>query len=487
MIEHPAMPDMLLPGDIILTRGHGFIDFFIRLAQALARGRLRPSPYSHAAICTGPWTVMDADVLKTLASRSLEEWLEDVSYEDSVVYRRPVPTTFSEVKAASDLVRNSYEDDPNYISLGKSQSHNLELTLAARYFSGRRYNWLFLRSKASSPDRRSFFCSEFVMTLMSRSDPDNFRGRPEKTLPIDLPEIFHRAGWTVRKLRDLYLAPKAVSQSAQLSTEKESVAFEEFLKENPEIAKIREQLEAPETYHFRSQELLKKSATTMIETETVHLGVAEQVSTMLHELRKYYAIIIRNILDAKDSRGVRDILNLAGMSIDMRGMPPILEWLTDVLRRQPSAADAYLEQLEGVEAESSNLTKVQLCIQSLRVSFFLADIERVISRFPDTGNGSRKTVDNESCLPLVDEKTLFELNALLAGHPYLIEIDGRFETIFEQKLAACTDAIREAAAKLPDQAALKPECGLLDLLQRTRMVFPLAHFYRSLIDKPASS
>ncbi|MHC2288183.1 hypothetical protein ACVIJW_004053 [Bradyrhizobium barranii subsp. barranii] len=51
MIEHPAMPDMLLPGDIILTRGHGFIDFFIRLAQALARGRLHPSPYSHAAIC----------------------------------------------------------------------------------------------------------------------------------------------------------------------------------------------------------------------------------------------------------------------------------------------------------------------------------------------------------------------------------------------------------------------------------------------------
>jgi hypothetical protein len=486
MIDHPAMPDMLLPGDVVLTRGNGFIDFFIRLAQAVARGRLRPSPYSHAAICTGPWTVMDADVLKTLASRSLDEWLKDVSYEDAVAFRRPVPTTFLEVRAATDLVRNSYEDDPTYISLTKSQSHNFELALMARYFLGRQYNWLFLRSKASPSSRRSFFCSEFVMTLMSRSDPNNFKGCPEKTLPIDLPELFNRAGWSVRKLCNLYLAPKVVSQSVELSTEEKSVAFKEFLKEHPEIAKIREQLEAPDESHFRTQELLKESAKKMIEGEGVELAVADQVNTMLRELRKYYGMLIRAILDAKDHRGVRDVLDEAGICIDMRGMPTVLDWLTNLLRRQPSGTDTSLEVLEGTEAESSSLTKVQLCVQSLRVSFLLEDIERVTSRFPATGNGLRETVDSESCSTLVDEK-LFELDALLASHPYLIEIDGRFEAMFGQKLAACIDAIREAAAKLPDQATLKPEHDLLDLLQRTRMVFPVVQFYRSLMDDPATS
>jgi hypothetical protein len=477
MVERPSMPDILLPGDVILTRGRGIIDFVIRLGQAIARGSLRPSPYSHAAICTGPWTVMDADILRNIANRPLDKWLEDVSYQDAVIFRRPAPTTFSEVQATNDSVRVSYEDDPTYIALERSQSHNFNLAQMALYFLGTKYNWLFLRSKAPSSSRRSFFCSEYIMTVMSKNDPHNFKDRPEKTLPIDLPGIFDRAGWTAKKLQDLYVAPKAVPRSFKPAEEK-SEAFKQFLKEHPDIAAMQAQLEQPNNLLFEMQESMKRSAKIAIESEAHQLAAAKQVNELFREVRKYYSMLTRSIMDAKDRGEVRAALISAGMHIDMRGMPPVLDWLTAELRISPPKADVFLEELEGTEAERIKLTKLQLSIQSIRVSFLLEDIERVTSQCRDIGKGP----PDEKLEPLFKE-----LSTFLTSHPYLIEIDDSFEALFEQKLTACIDAIFEATAGLPQQDTRKPERELLDQLKRTILVFPVARLYRTLAKKLAPS
>jgi hypothetical protein len=328
--------------------------------------------------------------------------------------------------------------------------------------------------------KRNFFCSEFIMTLLKQSDPNSFTGSPENTLPIDLPEIFNRAGWTVRKMSDLHVSPKSVPRSFKLDDK--SDILKEFLKKHPDLAGMLEQLEQPDDLHKRIQETLRTGAQKTIESEALQLDAARQVKALLREVNNYYQILMPEMVAAKDHDEMRVALNTAGFRIDMRDMPPIIDWLVNILRDRSSGHNVVLEELEGMEGALADLTKIQLIVQSVRVMFLLDDIERVTDQFADGGKELQGATDVESRELLVKkvEQQYEELKALLASHPYLVGIDEEFEAMFEQKLGVCADAIRETKAELAMQDTFKRAVSLFGLLQRTRMVFPVAQFYRAL-------
>ena len=197
MSDMLRMPEILLPGDVVLTRGKGLFDFMIRWGQGLARRQWHLSPYSHAALCSGPLSVIDANPGQRIGVRPLKAWIQDIEFDKAIVFRSPVNIVMcDEMLKAINMGEGTKIDIP-------PPSASDSIFRAIRYYSGRSYNWLFLVAKPEGCARKDFFCSEYVIAALSRLDANVSFARPESVLPIDLPQILEGAGWTKRALKDL--------------------------------------------------------------------------------------------------------------------------------------------------------------------------------------------------------------------------------------------------------------------------------------------
>src|SRR5436305_9004227 len=134
-----SQPNVLLPGDIILSHGSGSLDRLNRLLQAIVRGSLRLSPFSHAAICTSPATVIDADIFAHVGSRPLDAWLGDVSYSDAVVFRRPATIRSKDITAAATDQKKDITHELHFRMMMERSGAGLEIARWASYFAGRQY------------------------------------------------------------------------------------------------------------------------------------------------------------------------------------------------------------------------------------------------------------------------------------------------------------------------------------------------------------
>lgn len=177
-------------GDVVLTypRAGGPVAWLNCAGQGLLRGSLRPSPFSHAALVTDPFHVIDATRGETLAMRPLADWLAKVDPAQSVVLR--LPATVGE--RSRRLLRRRM------------------LRFYGRPYNPRIVGWLPIRAPV-----RSFYCSEYVAAVYRRCLPPG----PHRAthLPMDLPALLRSAGFTQLRLIDCEQAVVApISASATL-------------------------------------------------------------------------------------------------------------------------------------------------------------------------------------------------------------------------------------------------------------------------------
>lgn len=419
--------NFLSPGDIILTRGRGPLDFMIRLAQGLARGTLRPSPFSHAAICTGPGLVMDADIGKSLGTRVLDNWITGVSHDQSIVFRRPglVSLPLSSAKTtAGGLDQLLQERDQNL-------ARSFEIVSIAAAYVGRRYNLAFLKRKASH--RRDAFCSEFVCTALAKLDKTSFSTVPEKTLPIDLLKLLRDAGWRELRLSDLERTTTPPPLPINWKEFGERIPGE--LKQDcPTILDLVNDLEnipRPNWYEIRQEQ--DQQAQIMIESEANRVEVAEMADTFTSAISQQCIWGAQMLVESKSQEELRAALDTIRYPVDLLDSLQALERLPSRIAKPQTIDSRSHEIMIQAFASMSKLGAFANSFEQVRFGLILEDLtafQAILESFA------------EHRLRALAEQQMREL---FEKRPHLADFDEDFRTQFDAKLENCRSALQEAS------------------------------------------
>ncbi len=245
-------------GDVILCRAPGSLAN--RLGQGLLRGTLRPSPFSHAAICVNGSFVIDAVPRKKLWPRPVAGWLSRYDPDLSVVLRPPRDRLPSKAEVFAAILRKA----------------------------GREYDLLRIFGLRVGPKSRAFFCSEYVADVFRPYFADSILGH--RYLPVDLHALLKRCGFVEVSLREALdpasttlpdLQPPHWGERHPLDTDGSLTlaTFEEMVQHGAAIADVRAwTLRARMTAHMQGRSLRTMAG------EEVHLTSAFEVAELLPDL-----------------------------------------------------------------------------------------------------------------------------------------------------------------------------------------------------------
>jgi hypothetical protein len=477
--------NILQPGDIILSRDSGLVDGLNRLLQSLARGHFGLSPFSHAAVCTSPGTVIDADIFKPLGTRALDAWLKGVSYDDAFVFRRPAGIRAEDITTAVDLEKAAIKTDLD-AEARTAGGTNFEIAHMARYFAGRKYNWFFLRGKGEHQSRRSFFCSELVASVLARVQPDALSRPPEKILPLDLPEIFRRAGWEEFRLRELYVLARASPTPLPADNELSPVV-RDFLSQHPDLKARLDAVRGAPDLLDELKKITEDAAKHERHMEQTHIQLATNTKLLMENILRYQNRLIEELQKADGLHAKREVLTIADMPIDIREIPAVMDWLRHALKQAGTQNQIHEYMDDAAKLEGAVIAR-KVLMESIRARLLLLDIKRINERFAAIvsqallleGEAERLRFTNQEITPLVD------------AYPYLAETDKTFQANFETKLMQCADALKAAvgalkAAGVNEQLARMQSSAseLLEWYDQMRAVFPVLNYFPSARDPPS--
>lgn len=317
-----VMLPSLYSGDIVFTRCSKtqsalirLKDFLNRFGQAVVRRKFGISPFSHVALCLAPGLIFDAVSAKPLGSSELINWLDGVDNDSSIVYRHHNSGGIDAV--AGDCIAASYVER----------------------FVGLSYNFRFLVEKdVARKAKKSFFCSELVASWLSDIYHVQLPSRPEKVLPMDLPQILESAGW--KKISLASLLPRSSSQQ-----------FESF------------------------EGALRAQSEAQIKYEKMVLAYAAEIGARIDSQKDCNKYLLKALSAAKTTGAAKAALNAAGRSAGFNDLDKLLDALNVQLDEGDHVFFLGYEIFESYRKDFEEVTIQELLLGRIQAEVFCAEFD----------------------------------------------------------------------------------------------------------------